>query len=47
MPEDKRLTRFFEVFNLERGLIAGSGILVLGLALLVAAINQWRLAGFE
>jgi len=46
MPEDRRLTRFFERVNLERGLGMAAAALVLGLGLLGAAINQWRLAEF-
>jgi glycosyltransferase involved in cell wall biosynthesis len=46
MPEDPRLTRFFEVVNLERGLVIASVALVVGLALLMLAVNQWRLADF-
>jgi glycosyltransferase involved in cell wall biosynthesis len=46
MPEDRRVTRFFELVNLERGLIAASAALFIGLALLVAAMNEWRLANF-
>ena len=46
MPEDPRLTRFFELINLERGLILAAGTLLIGLVLLFAAVNQWRLSGF-
>jgi hypothetical protein len=46
MPEDPHMNRFYEVINLERGLIAALLILGLGLGLLLAAINQWRLVGF-
>jgi glycosyltransferase involved in cell wall biosynthesis len=46
LPEDRRLTRFFELVNLERGLIMAAVALLIGLALLVAAVNQWRLTGF-
>ncbi len=46
IPEDRRLTRFFEVINLERGLIISGVTLVFGIALLAAAVNQWRLTGF-
>jgi hypothetical protein len=46
MPEDPRLERFFEVIELERGLLAGSALLLVGILLLIASINQWRLAGF-
>jgi glycosyltransferase involved in cell wall biosynthesis len=46
MPEDQRLTRFFAVVNLERGLIMASAALLIGLALLLAAVNRWRLSGF-
>jgi hypothetical protein len=46
MPEDKRLTRFFELVNLERGLIIASAALLIGIGLLLAAVNTWRVAGF-
>jgi glycosyltransferase involved in cell wall biosynthesis len=46
MPEDPRLTRLFEVLNLEKGLLAGAVALVVGLVLLGSVVNQWRLAGF-
>jgi glycosyltransferase involved in cell wall biosynthesis len=46
MPEDERLNRFFEIINLERGLMIASAALLGGFALLLISINQWRLAGF-
>jgi hypothetical protein len=46
LPEDSRMDRFFNVMNLEKGLIAGLGAFLFGVALLGAAVNQWRLAGF-
>ncbi len=46
LPEDLRLIRFFKVVNLERGLILGAGGLFIGLACLLASINQWRLSDF-
>jgi hypothetical protein len=46
MPEDPRLTRFFERVNLERGLPIASAALLIGLALLLAAVNQWRIVNF-
>src|SRR4029077_7039292 len=46
MPEDPRLERFFEVIELERGLLAGVAFLIVGLLLLIASINQWRLVNF-
>ena len=46
MPNDTRLDRFFSVFNLETGLIVGLGAFLLGLALLLAAVNRWRLTDF-
>ena len=46
LPEDPRLTRFFRSVNLERGLIASSIGLMFGVALLLAAVNRWRLTGF-
>ena len=46
MPEDPALVRFFSLMTLERGLLAGAGGLLLGLVLLLAAVDQWRVAGF-
>jgi len=46
MPEDPRLTRFFKIMYLERGLLVSGMGLLLGLGLLVAAIHQWKLTGF-
>jgi glycosyltransferase involved in cell wall biosynthesis len=46
MPEDRRFARFFEIISLERGLIIASIVLLSGLTLLVAAVNEWRLTGF-
>jgi glycosyltransferase involved in cell wall biosynthesis len=46
LPEDSRLKRFFEIVNLERGLAVSGVALLLGAILLLAAINQWRLADF-
>jgi glycosyltransferase involved in cell wall biosynthesis len=41
MPEDPQLTRFFEIINLERGLILSGITIVLGIFLLIVAVNQW------
>lgn len=46
LPEDRRMKRFYEVVNLERGLVIGACALVLGLGLLLAAVNQWRMNDF-
>ncbi len=46
MPEDKRLNKFFEIINLERGLIISFLILLSGLFLLTTAVYQWSLADF-
>jgi glycosyltransferase involved in cell wall biosynthesis len=46
MPEDPRLSRLFEVVNLERGLIVSVIGFLLGLGLLLEALNQWRATGF-
>jgi hypothetical protein len=46
LPYDGRLERFFRVFNLEKGLLAGGVALLSGLALLFVATNQWRVQGF-
>lgn len=46
LPDDRRLGRFFTLFNLEKGLLLGGASLVLGVALLLVAINWWRLQHF-
>jgi hypothetical protein len=46
LPEDRRMNRFYELVNLERGLIAGFAALLFGIVLLLAAVNQWRLTSF-
>ncbi len=46
MPEDPRLTRFFSVVNLERGLIFSCVGLLAGVVLLITAVMQWRAVGF-
>jgi glycosyltransferase involved in cell wall biosynthesis len=46
LPEDPRMSGFFEVVNLEKGLIFSLFVLVIGLTLLFVAINQWRLTDF-
>ena len=46
LPEDPRMTRFFELMNLERGLIISAIALLIGWGLLLAAVNEWRLADF-
>ena len=46
MPEDPRLTRFFKLMYLERGLILSAVGLLVGLGLLLAAVQEWKLASF-
>ena len=46
MPPDKSLSRFYEWVSLEKGLIAGSAGLLVGVALLAGAVWQWKAAGF-
>lgn len=46
LPDDPKMTRFFEIVNLERGLLIASAALVIGLGLLIAAIFQWRSLNF-
>lgn len=46
LPEDERLKGFFRRVNLERGLAAAGAVGVVGGGLLLAAVNQWRLAEF-
>jgi glycosyltransferase involved in cell wall biosynthesis len=46
MPPDPRITGVGRLLTLERGLILGLLALFVGLVLLLAAVNQWRLASF-
>jgi glycosyltransferase involved in cell wall biosynthesis len=46
LPDDPRMNGFFEVVNLEKGLIFSLIVLVIGLTLLFAAVNQWRMTDF-
>jgi glycosyltransferase involved in cell wall biosynthesis len=46
MPEDKRLNKFYEIFNLERGLLLAVISLLIGMGLLFISIYQWWQAGF-
>ena len=46
LPENPRMTRFFQVVTLEKGLLLGSGAFVIGLAFLLTAVNIWREAGY-
>jgi hypothetical protein len=42
MPEDQRLTLFFATVKIELGLLIASAVLLIGLVLLLVAVNQWR-----
>ena len=46
LPDDPLAARFFEVMNLERGLVLAAGALAGGVTLLLAAVNEWRLVDF-
>jgi hypothetical protein len=46
MPEDPQMSRLFELINLERGLVISVITIVCGIALLWAAVNQWRIVNF-
>lgn len=46
MPEDPRVNRFFEIVNLERGLLVGFGSLVVGVGLIGVVARQWQVEGF-
>lgn len=41
MPPDPRLMRLLQLFQLERGLVAGALSLLAGIVLLAAAVSQW------
>lgn len=46
IPEDLRMDRFFQLVTLERGLIVGALSLLVGLGLLLVAVEQWRATNF-
>ncbi|MFH1023611.1 MAG: glycosyltransferase family 2 protein [Planctomycetota bacterium] len=46
LPPDGRMDRFFRLFTLERGLVAGGIAFLAGAGLLLGAVIQWRHAGF-
>lgn len=46
LPETKLLGSLRETLSLERGLLAGSAVLLIGVSLLMAAVAQWQTAGF-
>jgi glycosyltransferase involved in cell wall biosynthesis len=46
LPENRQLSRFYEIVNLEIGIVIGVGALVIGVLLLLLAVNQWRLVQF-
>ena len=46
LPEDGRMTALFRLVTLERGALAGTAAMVLGLGLLAAAVVEWMRAEF-
>ncbi len=46
IPRDPDFMRLFNYVNLERGLLVGACGLIVGVALLLVAIEQWRATGF-
>jgi glycosyltransferase involved in cell wall biosynthesis len=46
LPPDPRMLRLFQRINLEKGLMAGALMMLIGFGLLAAAVNRWRLADF-
>lgn len=46
LPPDTRMERLFRLVTLERGLILGGAMLLAGILLLLAAVDQWRQVQF-
>ena len=46
IPADKRLSRMFELVNLEKGILLGVAGVIAGVVLLVMAVDRWRRADF-
>lgn len=46
LPVDERLSKFFQLINLERGLLLSILVMLGGFLLLGLAVGQWRAAGY-
>jgi glycosyltransferase involved in cell wall biosynthesis len=46
LPSTRRVERFFAVFNLERGLVIGAAVTLVGLSLLAVVLYRWWTASF-
>jgi len=46
LPSDKRMESLWKIINLERGLLVSAGMLIVGMAMIGAALNEWRVIGF-
>jgi hypothetical protein len=46
LPEDPRLSRLYRYVTLETGLVAGIGLMIVGLVLVATAIGIWETRGF-
>jgi glycosyltransferase involved in cell wall biosynthesis len=46
LPDDPKFARVFKVFTLEKGIVAGLVILLLGLGMLIYALWVWKQAGY-
>jgi glycosyltransferase involved in cell wall biosynthesis len=46
LPQDRRMTRLFQLITLERGALAGAAAMVIGIGLLVGAVLIWAAADF-
>ncbi len=46
LPQNNHMTKLLSSINLEKGLMAGIGTSIMGMVLLLAAVNQWREVDF-
>jgi hypothetical protein len=46
LPQDEKFSRVFRFFSLEKGIVLGLAVILLGLALLLNAFLVWRGAGY-
>jgi hypothetical protein len=46
LPEDPRFARVFRIFTLEKGLVAGALLFLVGAVLLIGSIWLWKESGF-
>jgi glycosyltransferase involved in cell wall biosynthesis len=47
LPDDPRIYQFLRTFTVEKGLLAGGALFIIGLAFAIESIGQWSQTGFR